>query len=173
MRGCACGDRDGVSSPELGVAHVLCLAKQAKILVAEADAINNGNGETYERWNETWMRWSTCSLCKQPYQGDVACALAWACLVVYCDSIEFYQERAVTGIAASLKANKQFLGARAVYGILLAHHRVDPCHSVILLTLDNVRSCYAGLGWDEELLDTEREFCQRRAGFMESRTEEP
>ena len=32
---------------------------------------------------------------------------------------------------------------------------------------------FVGLGWDEELLDTEREFCQRRAGFMESRTEEP
>jgi hypothetical protein len=37
VRGCACGDRDGVSSPELGVAHVSCLALQAKILVAEAD----------------------------------------------------------------------------------------------------------------------------------------
>jgi hypothetical protein len=32
VRGCACGDRDGVSSPELGVAHVSCLARQAKIL---------------------------------------------------------------------------------------------------------------------------------------------
>ena len=28
VRGCACGDRDGVSSPELGVAHVSCLAEQ-------------------------------------------------------------------------------------------------------------------------------------------------
>ena len=26
VRGCACGDRDGVSSPELGVAHVSCLS---------------------------------------------------------------------------------------------------------------------------------------------------
>ena len=32
VRGCACGDRDGVSSPELGVVHVSCLARQAKIL---------------------------------------------------------------------------------------------------------------------------------------------
>ena len=31
VRECACGDRDGVSSPELGVAHVSCLADQAKI----------------------------------------------------------------------------------------------------------------------------------------------
>jgi hypothetical protein len=165
VRGCACGDRDGWSSPETGVAHVGCLAKQAKILVAEANKNNSVNDETYERWNERWMRWSTCSLCKQPYQGDVACALAWACWVVYCDSIEFYQERAVDEIATSLKANNQFLGARAAYGVLLAHHRVDPCHSVILLTLDNVRSCYAGLGWDEKLLDTEREMFQEASRF--------
>ena len=32
VRGCACGDRDGVSSPELGVVHVSCLARQAKEL---------------------------------------------------------------------------------------------------------------------------------------------
>ena len=30
VRGCACGDRDGVSSPELGVAHVTCLARQLR-----------------------------------------------------------------------------------------------------------------------------------------------
>ena len=27
VRGCGCGDRHGVSSPELGVAHVSCLAR--------------------------------------------------------------------------------------------------------------------------------------------------
>ena len=50
VRGCACGDRDGVSSPELGVAHVSCLAEQAKILVAEAQ---ENNLELPPRW----MRW--------------------------------------------------------------------------------------------------------------------
>ena len=34
VRGCACGDRDGVASGSTGVAHVSCLAEQAKILVA-------------------------------------------------------------------------------------------------------------------------------------------
>merc|ERR1719343_567336 len=43
VRGCACGDRDGVSSPELGVAHVSCLARQAKELVAEAEENNSKN----------------------------------------------------------------------------------------------------------------------------------
>ena len=43
MRGCACGDRDGVASGRTGVAHVSCLAEQAKILVAEADENNLGN----------------------------------------------------------------------------------------------------------------------------------
>ena len=30
VRGCACGDRDGVSSPELGVAHVSCLGTRVE-----------------------------------------------------------------------------------------------------------------------------------------------
>ncbi len=34
VRGCACGDRDGVASGRTGVAHVSCLAEQAKILFA-------------------------------------------------------------------------------------------------------------------------------------------
>ena len=42
VRGCACGDRECVSSPELGVAHVSCLAEQAKILFAEAEENNFG-----------------------------------------------------------------------------------------------------------------------------------
>ena len=34
VRGCACGDRDGVASGHTGIAHVSCLAEQAKILCA-------------------------------------------------------------------------------------------------------------------------------------------
>ena len=37
MRGCACGDRPGVASGTAGIAHVSCLAQQAKILLAEAE----------------------------------------------------------------------------------------------------------------------------------------
>ena len=32
VRGCACGDREGVDSGTTGIAHVSCLAEQAKIL---------------------------------------------------------------------------------------------------------------------------------------------
>ena len=36
VRGCACGDRDGVASGTAGVVHVACLAEQAKVLMDEA-----------------------------------------------------------------------------------------------------------------------------------------
>ena len=62
MRGCACGDRDGVASPELGVAHVSCLAEQAKLLVAEAE---ENDLEDLETLNAGFARWYTCSLCEQ------------------------------------------------------------------------------------------------------------
>ena len=71
VRGCACGDRDGVSSPELGVAHVSCLAEQAKILRDEAEESRLGNVVLYERFK--W--WYECSLCEQGYHGLVMHAL--------------------------------------------------------------------------------------------------
>ena len=62
MRGCACRGT-------AGVAHVSCLAEQAKILVAEAEENNlPPHGK--------WARWSSCNLCKQNYHGVVLCALA-------------------------------------------------------------------------------------------------
>ena len=42
VRMCACGDRDGVASGTTGIAHVSCLAEQAKILVTEAEENNLG-----------------------------------------------------------------------------------------------------------------------------------
>ena len=47
MRGCACRGT-------AGVAHVSCLAEQAKILVAEAEENNLG----YKAFNERWKRWT-------------------------------------------------------------------------------------------------------------------
>ena len=79
VRGCACGDRDGVASGTTGIAHVSCLAEQAKILVAEAEENNLDN----KALNEKWDRWHTCSLCKQKYHGVVSCALGWACWKTY------------------------------------------------------------------------------------------
>ena len=79
VRGCACGDQDGVSSPELGVAHASCLAEQAKILVAEAEEDKLGTKAINERCNQ----WYTCSLCEHHYHGVVCCALGWACWKTY------------------------------------------------------------------------------------------
>jgi len=79
VRGCACGDRDGVSSPELGVAHVSCLARQAKIAVEEAEENSLGSAA----FDERWARWYMCGLCEQTYHGVVRCALGWACWKTY------------------------------------------------------------------------------------------
>jgi len=79
VRGCTCGDRDGVASPELGVAHVSCLAEQAKILVAEAEE-NNLSDQAFD---VMWGRWQACGLCEQNYHGVVRCALGWACWKTY------------------------------------------------------------------------------------------
>ena len=43
VRGCACGDRESVASGNTGVAHLSCLAEQAKILVAEVEENNLGD----------------------------------------------------------------------------------------------------------------------------------
>ena len=50
VRGCACGDRDGVASGSTGIAHVSCLAEQAKILLAEAEENNLDVEVKTERW---------------------------------------------------------------------------------------------------------------------------
>ena len=74
VRGCACGDRESVASGNTGVAHVSCLAEQAKILFAEAEENNLDN----KVQNARWARWSKCSLCEQEYHGVVSCA-GWLC----------------------------------------------------------------------------------------------
>ena len=59
VRGCACR---GTS----GVAHVSCLAEQAKILCDEAEENNLG----IKAKNERWLRWCECSLCEQKYMAS-------------------------------------------------------------------------------------------------------
>ena len=67
VRMCACGDRDGVASGITGIAHVSCLAEQAKILFAEAEENNLGEKALCERWH----RWCACGLCEQNHYGSV------------------------------------------------------------------------------------------------------
>ena len=55
------------------------MARQAKILFAEAEENNLG----VEVLDERWRRWDTCGLCEQKYHGIVRCALGWACWKTY------------------------------------------------------------------------------------------
>ena len=70
VRGCACRGA-------AGVAHVSCLAKQAKILCDEADDSDD------ERYDESWNKWNKCGMCKQHYHGMAINALGWACWKSY------------------------------------------------------------------------------------------
>ena len=65
VRGCACRGA-------AGVAHVSCLAKQAKILCDEVDDSDD------ERYDESWNKWNKCGMCKQHYHGMAINALGWA-----------------------------------------------------------------------------------------------
>ena len=83
MRACACRGT-------AGVAHVSCLAEQAKILVAEAEENNLADTK--------WVRWHTCGLCEQEHHGVVRCALAWACWKTYLgrpEAEQLYQFRSM------------------------------------------------------------------------------
>ena len=62
-----------------GLAHVSCLAEQAKILVEEGQENNLDDKTMQSRWD----RWHTCGLCEQGYYGVVLCALGWACWKTY------------------------------------------------------------------------------------------
>ena len=72
VRGCACRGA-------AGFAHVSCLARQAKVLVAEAEERDLDD----DAFQARWRRWDTCGLCKQQYHGIVSCALGWACWKTY------------------------------------------------------------------------------------------
>ena len=89
VRMCACR---GAS----GVAHLSCLAEQAKILYAEAKENN------LDKLNERWARWYTCGLCEQRYHGVVACALGWACWRTYLGRPETDQ---IHGMAMNVLGN--------------------------------------------------------------------
>ena len=158
VRGCACGDRDGVSSPELGVAHVSCLARQAKILVAEAKENN-----LYDKMDERWERWHTCGLCNQDYHGVVRCALGWACWKTYVGRPETDMDRidAMTqlGNGLSEEAVSRYPEALAVYEANLAMNRRfgrSEHSNAILAVQTNIAYTLSLLDRDEEALEIER-----------------
>ena len=156
VRGCGCGDRDGVSSPELGVAHVSCLAEQAKILFAEAEENNLANEVLADRW----ARWETCSLCEQRYHGVVLCALGWACWKTYAGRPETDPLRRCAmsllgnGLGAASR-HEDALSARKAE--LAMTRRFCTSESSILMTQGNLANTYSMLGRFEEAVHLRRD----------------
>ena len=145
VRGCACGDRPGVASGTTGIAHMSCLAEQAKILVAEALENKWDNA----RFNPRWIRWSTCSLCKQDHHGVVACALGWACWKTYLGRPDADSTR----LAAMTRLGNGLMpfhpdGALVVYqATVAAYRRFHPRFpSAQLVCQNNIAGCMSSLG---------------------------
>ena len=150
VRGCACGDRDGVSSPELGVVHVSCLAEQAKILVAEAYEHNLGN----KAENARWVRWYSCSLCEQNYHGVVACALGWACWRTYLGRPEgdWTRRLSITILGNELSDAGHLEDALPVQEAQLSmQRRLGTPTTTMLAMQSNLASSYQRLGRPEAL----------------------
>jgi hypothetical protein len=160
VRGCACGDRDGVASGTTGVAHVSCLAEQAKILMDEVEENNLGR----KAFDEGWARWSECSLCEQHYHGVVACALGWACWKTYVGRPEANEIRcaAMTALGNGLHDayhHEDALSVREAHLSML--RRIGASGYNILISQTNLANSYAELGEDEEALRLKRDVYSR------------
>ena len=156
VRGCACGDRDGVASGRTGIAHVSCLAEQAKILVAEAEENNLGGKVLIERWE----RWYKCSLCEQQYHGVVRYALGWACWKTYVGRPEtnVARKNAMTQLGNGLSAASHHEDALSVREAELAvKRRIGVSEHSILVVQSNLANTYTELGRHEEALRIKQE----------------
>jgi hypothetical protein len=165
VRGCACGDRDGVASGITGIAHVSCLMEQAKMLVVEAQENNFDN----DRFMSRWRRWCSCSLCEQEYHGVVKCALGWACWRTYLGRPEKY---AIRIMAMSLLGNG--LSAAGHHGDALCVReaelsllrRLGGSEETMLVALNNLAHTYQTLGRHETALRMRREIYSRRLQLL-------
>ena len=149
VRGCACGDRDGVASGTTGIAHVSCLAEQAKILWEEAEAKKMGDKAKSERWN----RWCSCDLCEQRYHGVVRCALGWACWKTYVGRPETDPIRlsAMGMLGTGLSAVRNHEDALSVEEAELSMmRRLGAPEGDLLVAQGNLAGTYAILGRREE-----------------------
>ena len=146
VRMCACS---GTS----GSAHVSCLAEQAKILVAEAEA---NNLEQQPRWE----RWHKCGLCKQDYYGIVRTALGWACWKTYLGRPELHwaPTSAMMQLGNGLLGIGQYDDALSVKETELAMmRRLGESAENILTTQGNLAVTYHELGRSEQALRLKRD----------------
>ncbi len=151
VRGCACGDRDGVASGTTGIAHVSCLAEQAKILYAEAKENNK---------DSQWHRWHTCGLCEQQYHGVVRSALGWACWKTYVGRPEADWTRgaAMNQLGNGLYDVKHHEDALAVKEAELSMmRRIGASEEIMLVVQNNLAVTYGALGRNEQALRLRRD----------------
>ena len=149
VRGCAC--RGGA-----GFAHLSCLAKQAKILFAEAEE----NNLDFKVQNERFERWHTCSLCEQEYHGVVKCALGWACWKTYLGRPEMNETRgmAMNLLGRGLFAAEHHADALSVSEAELSWlRRRGASVNDILIVQSNIANTYAYLGRHEHALQLKRD----------------
>ena len=114
VRGCACGDRDGVAAGTAGIAHVSCLVRQAQI--ACDDEMSNEDQES------KWLRWDRCRVCRQRFNGNVALALGWACWRTYLSRPLGDEMRpvALSQLGVGLQKTGRYEAAVAAYQLNLA-----------------------------------------------------
>ena len=156
VRGCACGDRDGVASGSTGVAHVSCLVEEAKVLFAEA-LENNLGPKVYD---ERWRRWYACCLCEQRYHGAVKCALGWACWKTYLGRQETDQVRcaAINVLGLCLHDAGHHADALTVREYELSMlQRLGGSEADMLITRANLAMTYQALGRPEQALSMKRD----------------
>jgi len=148
VRGCACR---GAS----GFAHVSCLARQAKIMYAEAEERNLDD----EAFDARWARWHTCRLCEQEFHGVVSHALGWACWKTYLGQPNNDDRAsAMTQLGNGLYSAGHFEDALSVREAHLATmRRIGADEEILLDAQSNVASAYADLGQLEKALSMERD----------------
>ena len=148
VRGCSCRGT-------AGLAHVSCLAEQAKILMAEVEE----NNLDWEVRQARWARWDTCSLCEQQYHGVVRCALGWACWKTYVGRPErdWARRKAMTVLGNGLYEANHDEDALTVRETKLSMELRLGGSEYNILVQGNLANTYQVLGRQEEALQLKRD----------------
>ena len=169
MRSVKSCSASSTSSWVTGIAHVSCLAEQAKILVAEA--VENNLGA--KAFDERWARWYECSLCEQRYHSVVSCALGWACWKTYVGRPEIdpfnlrmnAMQRLECGLSAAGKHGERVGILEAKLAIEV---RLGTLEEAVLNTKNNMAHCYDQLGRTQEALELRREIYASSADVIDA-----
>ena len=121
------GRLSGVCRGASGFVHVSCLARQAQVLVAEAEERNLDD----DAFNARWRRWDECRLCEQDYHGVVLCALGWACWKTYLGRPEADEVRSMamgllgSGLSDAARDEEALSVKEAELSMLVARWRTE------------------------------------------------